>query len=39
MCFSQNAFAFDPVPIDEFFKRYPDEKGDVEEFLKSQKKR
>ena len=28
------AYAFEPVPIDEFFKRYPEEKRDVEEFFK-----
>lgn len=30
----QTAQAFDPVPIDEFFKRYPDEKRNVQEFFK-----
>ena len=29
-----SAQAFEPVPIDEFFKRYPDEKGDVQDFFK-----
>lgn len=31
--------AFEPVPIDEFFKRYPDERGNVEDFFKDSEKK
>jgi len=35
----QVAQAFDPVPIDEFFKRYPDEKREVQEFFKDSERK